>query len=85
MPVTFETPMFWTEQQRDQLLGTDIAGKSPFPQHYCDSNDIYIDRIGREDAEAEYTSLLAPFIKVSSFLKHQTDHAQTCSELPGPS
>ncbi|XAO21820.1 hypothetical protein I312_100576 [Cryptococcus bacillisporus CA1280] len=46
MPVTFETPMFWTKQQRDQLLGTDIA-----------------DRIGREDAEAEYTSLLAPFIK----------------------
>ncbi|OWT40334.1 SET domain-containing protein 6 [Cryptococcus neoformans Bt1] len=46
MPVTFETPMFWTEQQREQLAGTDIA-----------------DRIGREDAEAEYTSVLAPFIK----------------------
>lgn len=70
MPVMFETPMFWTEQQRDQLSGTDIAGKSPFPPHYCVNNDIYIDRIGREDAEAEYTSLLAPFIKVSSSLKH---------------
>ncbi|AAW46458.1 hypothetical protein CNBI2600 [Cryptococcus deneoformans B-3501A] len=46
MPVLFETPMFWTERQREQLSGTDIA-----------------DRIGREDAEAEYTSVLAPFIK----------------------
>lgn len=69
MPVTFETPMFWTEQQREQLAGTDIAGTPDFSRHYCDTNIIYIDRIGREDAEAEYTSVLAPFIKVSSSLR----------------
>lgn len=70
MPVLFETPMFWTERQREQLSGTDIAGMSAFPRYYHNTNyRIYIDRIGREDAEAEYTSVLAPFIKVSSSLR----------------
>ncbi|WVQ73990.1 hypothetical protein IAR50_003571 [Cryptococcus sp. DSM 104548] len=45
MPRQFETPMFWSEDERMYLVGTDIE-----------------DRIGREDAEQEYTNVLLPVI-----------------------
>ncbi|ODN80552.1 hypothetical protein, variant 1 [Cryptococcus amylolentus CBS 6039] len=45
MPRQFETPMFWSEEERKYLAGTDIQ-----------------DRIGREDAEQEYTNVLLPVI-----------------------
>lgn len=69
MPRVFTTPMFWTEDERAGLKGTDIEGKSTLMLRTTQPADI-IDRIGKEDAEKEYKDTIEPLLKVSSHSLH---------------
>ncbi|KAK4687811.1 N-lysine methyltransferase SETD6, partial [Tremellales sp. Uapishka_1] len=64
MPTTFDTPMFWSEEERRELTGTDIEGEL-----YWDTRSSKrgahggVDRIGKEDAEKDYHERLVPVLR----------------------
>ncbi|WWC66985.1 uncharacterized protein I206_100892 [Kwoniella pini CBS 10737] len=68
MPSEFDTPMMWNEEERKELVGTDIE-----------------DRIGREDAEKEYSEYLLPIIQAhpNLFPPDSTDHSLESFHIQG--
>lgn len=63
MPKVFTTPMFWTEQEREALKGTDIEGISICVYNVAPRADG-VERIGKDQAEEEYRETIAPLLKV---------------------
>ncbi|KAK6905051.1 hypothetical protein L486_02479 [Kwoniella mangroviensis CBS 10435] len=68
MPREFDTPMLWDDEERKELVGTDIE-----------------DRIGKEEAEKEYTEHLLPVIKAHPelFPPSSTHHTLDSFHLQG--
>lgn len=63
MPTRFATPMFWSDEAKSQLKGTEIEGG----YISCIMSITYnSDRVGRAEAEALYFEMLQPLIKVRS-------------------
>lgn len=64
MPREFSTPMFWTEDERSALKGTDIEGMpTNLIQIGMWADDV--ERIGKDQAEEEYRNTIEPLLKVS--------------------
>ncbi|CAE6374464.1 unnamed protein product [Rhizoctonia solani] len=69
MPIRFDTPMFWPTTDLEELRGTSIAGIVSF--HYqaaCRSPIATPEKVGRDEAEKDYTERLVPLLKARSDL-----------------
>jgi SET domain-containing protein 6 len=69
LPRTFDTPMFWNESDLEELKGSSVVGSSA----YClvcsrrfSTCGLFIEKIGKEDAEKDYYEKLLPAISVRS-------------------
>lgn len=59
--------MFWSDSELEELKGTAVVGLSA--TCYCRRIllRVYVDKIGRDDAEKDYNEKLAPAVKVRTF------------------
>lgn len=63
MPREFSTPMFWSEDERSALKGTDIEGMYTAYTNGAGADEV--ERIGKDQAEEEYHKTIEPLLKVS--------------------
>lgn len=66
LPTQFDTPMFWTEDELEELKGTSVVGRwrlftrrSGFDPHLS-----LTDKIGKDDAERDFHEKVMPTIEV---------------------
>jgi N-lysine methyltransferase SETD6 len=65
LPITFDTPMFWSSEDLEQLKGTAVLGRSIRHTIAPESaNVIYVDKIGKEQAENDYANKVVPLLQV---------------------
>lgn len=63
LPITFDTPMFWCPEDLEQLKGTAILGLSS-SHGQRPQVEVLSDKIGKEQAENDYTNKVVPILKV---------------------
>jgi SET domain-containing protein 6 len=64
LPTDFDTPMFWSEDELEELKGTAVVGPSAYSPLRQLANFLRTDKIGRAQAEEDYNTKIAPVIKV---------------------
>jgi hypothetical protein len=67
LPRTFDTPMFWNESDLEELKGSSVVGSSAYYlacSRRFSTLGLFIEKIGKEDAEKDYHEKLLPAISV---------------------
>ncbi|KAH9058770.1 SET domain-containing protein [Lactarius vividus] len=64
LPITFDTPMFWSSEDLEQLKGTAVLGLSVSVAHSPSLRvEVLPDKIGKEQAENDYVNKVVPILK----------------------
>jgi SET domain-containing protein 6 len=72
LPIAFDTPMFWSSEDLEQLKGTAVLGRSIRHMGNIERTNVtlYIDKIGKEQAENDYSNKVVPLLRVRAlFIK----------------
>lgn len=64
LPITFDTPIFWSSEDLEQLKGTAVLGLSISHMAIACELKVLPDKIGKEQAENDYANKVAPLLRV---------------------
>ena len=69
MPTQFDTPMFWSEQELSELVGTAIQGVHLcVPSSGSLSTRFSTEKLGKEQAQKDYEQKVIPAIQVGRYV-----------------
>ena len=65
LPESFDTPMFWNDEDIKELQGTAVVGVCMISRIVTLIDILLEDKIGKADAEKDYYEKLVPVVKVT--------------------